>query len=218
MKQIIALSLTISMLLWGIFMFFEPQIIKAAADEITVTQDVSSEISIDAGTHVTMSPAIPGITGGTATGTTTWTIITSNAAGFKMELSASADPALAGTTHGDSFDDYTEAVSGVPDKTWSVSNAAEFGYTVFPATPADADQSFKDGAGDLCNVATNNPDGTKCWLGFEGSTKEQIISRSTQTGIGGEAEVVNFKAQLQGSHSLVEDSYTATITATATVN
>lgn len=231
MKQIISLTLITTVILSGVFVFFEPQLIAAAwgpgdgpyADPITVTQTVSAEIALSSPDDVTMSGAIPGITGGSATGTATWNVITNNNAGFKMELEASADPALAGTTHGDSFADYGEASSGVPDYAWTVAESdAEFGYTVVPETAADADQSFKDDGAD-CNVATNNPDGTKCWLGFEGTTKEQVVNRSTETDIGGEDEVVNFKAELNGPATdadgfLVEDTYTATITATVTMN
>ncbi len=220
----ISLFLIVSLVAVSSFMFFEPQITKAVTNEITITQGVSAEISIDNPTDVSMSPDIPGMTGGSATGTCTWTIKTNNNGGFKLELEASTAPALQCAAQSDSFADYEEAVANTPDYTWTVTESnAEFGYTVFPETPADADQSFKDN-GSLCNVATNNPDGTKCWIGFAGvATKEQVVSRSTETDVSGEAEVVNFKAELNGPATdadgfLTEGSYTATLTATATIN
>lgn len=229
-KENISLFLIVSLVAASSFMFFEPQITKAwgpgdgpYADPIIVTQGVSAEISLDSPNDVDMSGDIPGMTGGSATGSCTWTIVTNNNAGFKLELEASADPALTCAAESDSFTDYTEVLENTPDYTWTVSESdAEFGYTVFPETPADADLSFKDDGAD-CAVATNNPDGTKCWIGFEGTTKEQVVSRTTETDVGGEAEVVNFKAELNGPATdadgfLTEGTYTATITATATMN
>jgi len=50
-----------------------------------------------------------------------------------------------------------------------------------------------------------------------------VINRSSETTVSGEAEVIKFKAELNGPATdadgfLIEDSYTATITATATIN
>ncbi len=224
MKEITSLSLAITVILSGIFIYFEPQITKAITDEITVTQTVSAEIAISSPANVTMSDPIPGITGGSATGSATWTVITNNNTGFKMELEASTAPALTGTTQGDSFADYTEGTPDVPDYDWSVAESdAEFGYTVEPATAADTDATFLDNGADTCGTDSNQT-ADKCWIGFAGaSTKEQIINRTSETAIGGEAEVVKFKAELNGPATdadgfLIEDTYTATVTATATMN
>jgi len=232
MKQVFSLYLAISVILFSGFVFFEPQLTKAVwgpgegpyADPITVTQDVSDEISLTSPENVDMSASIPGMTGGSATGSATWTVVTNNNAGHKVEVQASTAPALAGASQGDSFADYTEGSANVPDYAWAVdASNAEFGYTILPELASDADQSFKDDGGD-CNVATNNPDGTKCWIGFAGAaTKEQIVSRGSETDVGGETIQVNFKAEMNGPATdadgfLIEDTYTATVTLTATMN
>lgn len=222
MKPMISLALSISVLFLGIFVFFEPQIAGAVSDSATVTQTVSEEISLSAPSDVSMSGAIAGMTGGAATGSTTWTVITNNNAGFKLELETSTSPALAGTTQGDSFADYTEAPDGTPDYNWTIAESdAEFGYTVEPATISDTDTTFLDNGSDTCGAGLNQT-ADKCWMGFNGSTKEQIISRSSETSASGEAEVVKFKAELNGPATdadgfLIEDTYQATITATATM-
>ena len=231
MKKTLSLTLTISLIVSLSFVFFETEITKAwgpgagpYADPIAVTQDVSDEISLTSPADVNMSASIPGVTGGSATGSATWTVKTNNNTGHKVELETTTAPALQGTTEGDSFADYTEAAANVPDYAWAVAESdAEFGYTILPETPADADQSFKDD-GANCNVATNNPDGTKCWIGFAGAaTKEQIVNRTSETDVGGETIQVNFKAEMNGPATdadgfLIEDVYTATITLTATMN
>jgi hypothetical protein len=233
MRKNIVSVLTITLIVLGSYSFFEPQLTKAwgpgtgpYADPITVTQDVSAEISLDSPADVNMSASIPGMTGGSATGQATWTIATNNNTGFKLELEASTDPALQGVAQGDSFADYTETAGGVPDFDWSVAESdAEFGYTVEAATAADLDQSFMDNAGATpCNTAGASQTADKCWIGFAGAgVKEQVINRTTETAVAGEAEVVKFKAELNGPATdadgfLVEDTYTATVTATATMN
>ena len=77
-----------------------------------------------------MTPAIPGITGGTATGEATWTVITDNPAGYSLSVKASTSPAMKGQAQGDSFADYTPVNPAVPDYNWSVADSsAEFGFT-----------------------------------------------------------------------------------------
>jgi hypothetical protein len=224
MEKIIVLVLVLSFVLLGAYPAFEPLLIKAATDEITVTQNVTAEISLDSPDDVNMSASIAGVTGGSATGSATWTIVTNNDAGFKLELEASTEPALQGDSEGDSFADYTEASAGVPDYDWTVAESdAEFGYTVEPATAADTDATFLDNGADTCATgATQTAD--KCWIGFSGAaTKEQVVNRTSATDVNGEAEVVKFQAELNGPATdadgfLIEDSYIATITATATMN
>ena len=225
MKKILNLTLIISLIAFLSFLCFEPQLSKAVADEITVTQDVSVEISISSPSNVTMSASIPGMTGGLATGSATWTVVTNNNTGFILKLASSTNPALAGATQGDSFADYTETVADTPDYDWTVAESdAEFGYTVEPATAADTVQAFLNAAGPAapCNTVGGIETADKCWLDFAAAGLN-VINRSSETTVSGEAEVIKFKAELNGPATdadgfLIEDSYTATITATATIN
>jgi len=218
MKEIISLTLIAGLLISTIFVYFEGELIKAITDQIIVTQDVSDEISISSPADVTMSASIPGITGNPGsprTGSVTWTIKTNNAVGFTMALNASTSPAMQlDATY--NFSDYTPATSGTPDFTWSspLSGQAEFGYTVEPETVADTVQLFRDD-GASCNIGTNNTI-DRCWYNFTTSTVA-VINRSTNTDVGGEDELVKFQTE-SNAKFLKEGNYTATITATATMN
>ena len=81
-------------------------------------------LSISSPPDVTMTPAIPGITGGTATGEATWTVITDNPAGYSLSVKASTSPAMKGQAQGDSFADYTPVNPAVPDYNWSVADSS----------------------------------------------------------------------------------------------
>jgi len=189
--------------------------VTAATDSITVTQSVTSEITISAPSDVTMSPSIAGISGGTGDGTATWTVKTNDTSGFNMKIKASTTPAL--QTGSYNFADYTEASVGTPDYTWSIAAAdSEFGFTVEPATVADTVTAFKDN-GVTCGGAGAANASNACWDGLS-TTDIDIINRSSITSSTGEAEVVKFRAQSGASHFQQEGTYTATITVTAVTN
>jgi len=218
MREIISLTLFLGLLISGGLIYFEPEMAKAVSDAITITQAVSSEITISSPADVTMSAAIPGITGNAGsprTGSATWTVKTNNATGFSLALAASTAPAmqLDATWY---FSDYTPATAGTPDYNWSspASGAAEFGYTVEPATAADTVQKFLDN-GTACATGTLNTV-DKCWYNFS-TTSETVINRTTNTESAGEAEVVKFQTESNAKY-LKEGNYVATITATATEN
>jgi hypothetical protein len=198
----------------GIFSHLEPTLASAVTDTVTVTQQVTSEITISAPANVTMLPAIAGMTGGTGNGTATWTVATNDTLGFSMGLMASTTPALKFSSY--SFADYTEAAA-VPDFTWTVAAAdSEFGYTVEPATVADTVLALKDNGTACGGTATLNAVDT-CWDGFT-TSNVVVINRSSITTSSGQAEVVKFRAQSGASHFQEEGTYTATITATAVTN
>lgn len=219
-KKDVSAVLAIMMLAYPVYAYFEPLAVKAASanDSITVTQAVSSEITISSPTDVTMSSAIPGITGNPGsprTGSATWTVKTNNTTGFYMALKSSTNPSMQlDATY--NFSDYSPASAGVPDYTWAspASSAAEFGYTVEPETAADTSTKFKD-SGAACNTGSLNT-ADKCWYNM-GTSDETVVSRSTNTDSSGEDEVVKFQTESNAKY-LKEGNYTATITATVTEN
>ncbi len=91
---------------------------------------------------------------------------------------------------------------------------AEFGYSVEPATVADTVTAFKDD-GVNCNIGALNTV-SKCWLNAS-TTNFTVINRTTETTSAGEAEIVRFQTESNAKY-LKEGNYTATITATATMN
>jgi len=218
-KEIISLTLITSIASAFGYMNFEPGIVGAAADEITVTQTVTEELSISSPADVSMSASILSMTGNLGsptTGSATWNVITSNATGFNMKIKASTDPALQ-LDGSNEFTDYTPAVGGTPDFEWTspLASAAEFGFTVEAATLGDNDAKFLDN-GTACNTGAAQAVG-KCWFDLNGTTDVDIISRTTNTDLNGEDEVVKFQAE-SNAKFLAEGDYTATITVTVAMN
>jgi len=170
-------------------------------------QGVSIAVSSPADT--VLAPDIPGISGGTADGNVAWNVETDSYSGFDMKINSSTTPAMKlppdGTYY---FDDY----STTPTYNWSIgANSAKFGYTVVPATPADAVLAFKDDS-IICGAGSSVG---SCWSGLTSSTVA-IVHRQSRTSSSGESELVNFKAQ---SNKLLKDgSYVASITVTVSSN
>jgi len=220
LKETAALTIMVSLLITLNYFIFEPEIIKGAADTIVVTQVVTAETAISTPVDVSMSGSIAGVTGNLGaptTGSVAWTISSNNSFGFQMTLAASTNPALRldGTYN---FSDYSPASAGTPDYSWTspAASAAEFGYTVEPATAADTIAKFMDNGVDTCNSGTNNT-ANKCWYNFSSITPETVINRSSNTSSGGEVETVRFQAESNAKY-LSSGNYTATITATVTDN
>ncbi len=214
MKKAISLTISISLIVSMVFMVFESPGAKAESDEINVSVTVTAGISIDTPADVTLLPNIAGLTGGTATGDSTWVIKTNNATGFSMAVKASTTPALA--TAGYNFADYTEADTGTPDFTWSITNtASEFGYSVVAGTLEDEVQVFLDDGVDCGTGSANNAD--SCWYPLA-TPDYTIINRSAKTAFAGESEEIRFQAQA-GSQAMQDSGiYNAIITVTATMN
>lgn len=200
------------------------------ANQVVVTQNVVSEITITAPVDILMNPDIPGMSGGMSSGNVYWDVITNDTSGYNMTIQSVGSPALRSATA--SFADYSVLAAPAPDAAWTVAAAnSAFGFTVeVPVIDPlgadtgptnadgdaplfldddDADLSCGDGA---ANSATNN-----CWLGLTGAPV-QIVNRITDTGLGGERIPLTFRAEVGASHYQQEGAYTATIMVTATTN
>jgi len=173
-------------------------------------------ISITTPADVTMNPVIPGISGGTGNGLAQWTVMTDNAAGYTLKISASGSPAMqcaAGGCGSENFSDYTPAVPGSPDFDWLIgSSSAEFGLT---PEGSDIVQKFRDN-GSVCNAG--NLDTTdKCWYGPTYG-QEAIASSYSSNQPAGTPTTIKFRAQSGSSKFQIEGNYQAIITVTAIPN
>ncbi len=212
-KKTTSSSLAIILIASFAYLILEPAIIKAAADTAVVTATVSEEVTISSPANANFSGSIPGVSGNPGapvTASLTWTVKTNNNTGFNLKIHASQTNAL--------FKDATYFFSdhtATPSFGWTAPGAgvASFGFTIAAATAADTATAFLD-TGAACGSGANTGG---CWSGFVTSTDIDIINRTTETTAAGEAEVVNFKAE--SNAKLLEDgSYTAIITATASLN
>ncbi|MDQ2933009.1 MAG: hypothetical protein M3Q80_01355 [bacterium] len=205
------------------FLVCEPAISSAVEDQFTITQSVTSEISFQTpATDIVLSPSLAGITGGTSNGGTQVVVLTNNAAGYTMTLTASSSVGMLGNSQGGNIPALV-AVSGTPNFALSAASAAPgankaaFGYTVEASTTADLDQSFKDN-GSACNTGAADA-ADSCWLNASTSA-ETIINRTTATTASGATTTLKFRVVIRSSPSpaITQDTYVATTTLTATTN
>jgi hypothetical protein len=175
------------------FWIAEPGIVGAAVDtdNVTVNLAVTGTISLNSPSDVNMSPDIAGT--GSSTGSVTWTVVTNNSSGWKLEVET--DQVNTMHSGSDIFTDYTEAMEDTPE-TWSVaSSASEFG---FGATGTYVLAKF----------------GADKYMGFNSTTKEEVSTQAVET-TGSDTAVI-FKAEVGSSKSQPTGSYTSSVTATAT--
>jgi len=211
----VALSSIVFLIFTMIFIVFEPAIMSAAADTAIVTATVTEEVTISAPEDTDFSGTIPGVSGNPGapvTASLTWRVKTNNIQGFDMTLAASQTNAL----YQDEtyyFSDYGTPPTPTYGWTGPSLGFAKFGFTIATATAGDTATAFKDG-GASCGAGDNTGG---CWAGFNGTTPITVVHRTTLTDVNGQDEVVNFKAE-SNAKLLKEGDYSATITATASLN
>lgn len=167
-------------------------------------------LSISAASDITMS-SFNGLTGGTGTGSTTWTVTTDNPAGYTLSVSSTTNPAL--TSAGSNFANYTPATSD-PDYTWSVASTdSEFGFT--PEGP-DIYPRFKDNGSNACNTGSSDT-ADRCWDSVLTSLKP-IAYKSTGNHPSGTNTTVKVRAESGSSHIQPDGNYTATVQVTLLPN
>ena len=102
----------------------------AVTNNVVVTLNVTSGVTISTGAAVTMLPNI-GIASNAAVGGSAWTVATNSATGYTLAVHSTTTPALKNAAI-DSFADYTEAIIGTPDLWGGVAaGTKEFGYGAY---------------------------------------------------------------------------------------
>ncbi len=176
--------------------------IKAGYQQMLV-----SSISISAPSDVSLG-SIDGTTGGSALGSTAWTVITDNAAGYILAVRSSTNPAL--TSGGNSVSNYTPA-GATPDYTWSVAaSASEFGFS---PEGTHVVQRYLDN-GSSCNAGASNNTNT-CWDPFS-TSNTTVASSASANSPSGTATTLKLQAELGADLEPTDGAYSATIIATAT--
>ena len=164
-------------------------------------------LAITSGSDVSMSPAIAGVSGGTGTGSTVWTVTTDNPAGYDLNIKATTSPALQSLSS--DFTDYTTA-GAAPDFSWSVASAdSEFGFT---PEGVDIVQRYLDN-GSTCNTGSGDTS-DRCWDKF--TTSDQLIAqRTTGNHPTGTTTTVKVQAEVGSGHIQPNGIYESTIIVTA---
>jgi hypothetical protein len=169
-------------------------------------QDSTVNITVVPASNVTMSPSIPGLTGGTSNGQTTILVTTDNPAGYSANISAEASPALNNLYA--SFADYTPSGAD-PDYTFSNSSTA----SSFAFTPEGGDISSRyKNSGATCAIGSSDTSNA-CWDGLSTSNKTIAVRNSPNTPFG-TVTTIKFRAESGSSHVQQDGIYTATTTIT----
>lgn len=163
-------------------------------------------LSLSGVTPVTMSPNLPGVSGGVANGSTTVTVLTDNPAGYQLTIEADRSPAMQ-RADGESIANYD--AGGTPDFTFTTPvGSALFGYS---PEGVDVAAAFLD-TGLVCGSGSLETAGA-CWDGL--TTSPVTIAESTSANHPlGATTTVQF--QLEINQVVVESgTYIATTTLTA---
>lgn len=166
-----------------------------------------SYIALSSGTDVTMSPSIPGVSGGFATGSTTVTVTTDSIGGYELTIEASDTPAM--QSGGNSIADYVPV--GAPDYNFTI--GASDAYFGFSPEGSDIVQRYLDN-GIICNQSGGSDMADKCWDGLSTSARV-IASGSGSNHPLGVDTAIKFQVGIGGSVVQPTGSYVATTTITA---
>ena len=154
-------------------------------------------LSLAGGADITMTPDLPGLTGGESNSSTTFTVITDNAAGYELLISSEGDPAM-------------QQLNGINSiANYNGPTVALFGYT---AEGEDIVSVFQDN-GSVCNVGVlDTPD--SCWRRLRDEDR-QIARSNTSNHPLGATTTVKFRVGIGSNASVESGVYVATTTVTA---
>ncbi len=170
-------------------------------------QMVTTYIAMTAASSVTMTPSIPGISGGIANGSTTVTVTTDSASGYQVTISASQSPAM--QKGADTIADYVPG--GAPDFTFTTdATDAHLGYS---PSGVDVATRFKDDGVGTCNTGSSET-ALACWDGLS-TTPREIVRRTSANTPLGSTTTVHFRVGIGGSVVQTSGTYIATTTLTA---
>ena len=164
-------------------------------------------IALSGVTNVTMTPAIPGVTGGTANGSTTVTVITDSPSGYSLTIAAENDPAMQKGV--DNIADYDPGSN--PSFGFSVSSGEAF--LTYTPEGDDITARFKDN-GATCNTGGTLDTAFACWDGLA-TTTQTISSNTSANHPDGATTTINFRVGVGDSVNPETGFYVATTTLTA---
>lgn len=164
-------------------------------------------ISITTPNSVTMAPALGGITGGVANGSTSVSVVTDSPSGYQLTIKASDNPAMQNATG--TINDYVPVAS--PDPDLSFTTASDDVHFGFSPEGADITQRWLDNSS-VCNAGTNNT-ALACWDGL--ATSNKVLAQGSANHPSGATTTLHFKVGIGGDTVVIAGVYTATSTLTA---
>jgi hypothetical protein len=218
----LAATLGVSLILMSFFML-EPRISYGQADttpDFRIRQTITDETSflVDPA-NVTMTGTIAGLSGGSATGTTSYVVRSNNASGYYVEIDFfdNAGPyAMRGDEDGGAqIRDYSGDVAGEPSYNLTASTAAQFAYANYSSTTSDTDDSFLNNGSNACNSIGGSQTIGNCWKA-PSTSGFRIVDRNTAA-INGATSTLFFRVRVPSNANPVPTAQTYTATATLSV-
>jgi hypothetical protein len=169
-------------------------------------QMLESYISLSTIANTPLTPAL-GLAGGTSNGSSTFTVVTDNRAGYRVTIHASNTPAL--RSGANSIANY--APSGAnPDFTFTVpANTARFGFSPEGVNVATR---FRDN-GSVCSTGSGDTV-LACW-DMVSTTPVEIVRGTAANHPTGATTTLRFRVGIGSSAAVTAGSYIATTTVTA---
>lgn len=196
------------------YFVMEPAVVagQGTTRDFTVTQTIDGEIAFfGAVNNVTMSPSIPGISGGTSNGSTTFSVNTNNPNGYTVEIEFDNPTAAMQFTGGSgSIPNFGGTVQNAFQANVAA-NAAAFGFTI--AGP-NVDTLFLDNGG-VCNDPGGASTTNTCW--WLGNTVGGTVVVDSTATANQEQHTLYFRVHVNANPSpaLQLGTYVATATLTA---
>lgn len=214
----VAATLIVSLLTIG-FLSIEPQIGHAnESADFTIRQTITDETSflVNPASTTMSGTAISGVTGGTATGTSQFVVLSNNASGYSVTIDFfdnAGDYAMLGNEDGgEEIRDYALG-AGTPTLHMTASTAAQFAYTVQSTSTSDTVVAFRNN-GTNCGAGSQTA-AVRCWKSPSTSPVE-IVNRSTSATAGATSTLV-FKVHVPAGATPTPTAQVYTATATLSV-
>ncbi len=221
-QAVVAALLAVALLGLSFFVV-EPRISHGQADttpDFRIRQTILDETSflVDPA-NVTMGGSIAGLSGGAATGTTSYVVRSNNASGYYVEIDFfdNAGPyAMRGDEDGGAqIRDYSGDVSGEPSYNLTASTASQFAYSNYSSTTSDTDDSFLNNGSNSCNSLGGTQTVGKCWKA-PSTTGFRIVDRNNAA-VYGATSTLYFRVRVPSSPNPIPTAQTYTATATLSV-
>ena len=212
--QAVISAVVVLPLLTMLYFAFEPAVAVGQANEdFTVTQEIEGEIAFEvAPEDVTMDPAIPGLTGGTSNGSTTFAVSTNNPAGYTVEIQFADGDAMQFDSGSGFIPNFGEIEFDFEPNV--AANAAAFGFSM---DGPDVVTALQNDGSSGCGSGSADPE--SCWvLDSDATEARTIVDSDSSTPSAGEAHDIYFRVHVNENPdpSLELGTYTATATLTAT--
>ncbi len=209
-------------LLTASFFAIEPRISHGQADthDFRIRQTITDETSFTLNpANVNMSGSISGVSGGSATGTTQYTVRSNNASGYYVEIdffdNAGAYAMRGDEDGGAQIRDYGGDVAGEPSYNLTASTAAQFAYSNYSSTTSDTDDSFLNNGSNACNSLGGTQSIGRCWKA-PSTSGFRVVDRNTAASTGA-TSTLYFRVVVPSGANPTPTAQTYTATATLSV-